>query len=46
MEKLIFRAKNWPRLIRRVGLLAGKYGKLDFSDVFPHLAVNILTLQH
>jgi len=27
MEKLIFRAKNWPRLIRRVGLLTRKYGK-------------------
>ena len=26
-KTLIFRAKNWPRLIHRVGLLAGKYGK-------------------
>jgi len=33
MEKLIFRAKNWPRLIRRVGLLAGKYG---ISLMHPH----------
>jgi len=33
MEKLIFRAKNWPWLIRRVGLLAGKYG---ISLMHPH----------
>jgi len=29
MEKLIFRAKNWPWLIRQVGLLAGKYGMIQ-----------------
>ena len=33
-ETLILRAKSWSLLIRRVGLLAGKYGNLFFCTLF------------
>jgi len=39
-KKLIFRAKNWLRLIQRFGLLGGKYGIKKICRLlqdFPHL---------